>query len=231
MDLRILLFCLFLKKDVQTRFSKKTNIVKKCFTLAEVLMTLTILGVVAAITMVILLPNIQNAQNITKWIVAFSDLAQVTEMIKMNNCGTMKGICSDGDNNCMRDKYTQYMNVIKSCNTGAAAGNCWHSIVKREDGSVHNGSVNIAAIILNNGNLIQFWHASKNCTSGGYNKKCTYILVDINGWKGPNTLGKDIFGLYATENSTKPMGFQGDAAYYSDLSIGLGYSAKYLKEK
>ena len=64
--------------------------VKKAFTLAEVLLTLAVIGVVAAMTLPSLIQNTQKQQYFTAFKKIYSDLSQATMLIMLDNGGTMK---------------------------------------------------------------------------------------------------------------------------------------------
>ncbi|MFH0703005.1 MAG: type II secretion system protein [bacterium] len=209
---------------------EKTN--RKGFTLAEVLATLVILGVLAAITMGIIAPKIQDAQNKTKFKSVYSDLAQVTSQIAADNGNTLKGVFISDD--VFRDKFAQYLNTIKSCNTGQALGNCWHANGNSKwlNGTSITGLSNRASIILNNGVLLRFGVDSSNCTAlFGTVMACGGINLDINGFKGPNIYGKDIYGVWIEEKGIKPVGTKGDGRENTCTISGQGNgcAAKVLK--
>ncbi|MFH0702721.1 MAG: type II secretion system protein [bacterium] len=198
---------------------------RKGFTLSEVLMTLTVVGVLAATTMGIILPKIEDAQHKTAFKEVYSVMDQAASRIKADNGSSLKGVFPD--NNTMRDKFAQYLNIIKSCDTGQAFGNCWHA----NDGSSKwlNGAPittwsNSSSIILNNGVFLKFGINSSNCTAlSGTVSVCGRINVDVNGFKGPNTFGKDIYQVWIQENSIKPMGTKGDGYENTCITSNLGW--------
>ncbi|MFH0701951.1 MAG: type II secretion system protein [bacterium] len=214
---------LFAIKHVKTKLSKETNFFRKGFTLAEVLMTLTILGIIAAVSMVVLLPKIQDAENKTAFVSTYSVIDQATSQIRADNGGSLKSVFTS--NNILRDKFKEYLNTVKSCTQGQSLGNCWHN----NDGSSKylNGnpitSYNTASsgIVLNNGVLVYLTNSNPNCTSTTY---CGLISVDVNGWKGPNTMGKDIYYIWIYENNIKP----NDSNNCNTSSSGNGCAAKVL---
>ena len=69
---------------------------------------------------------------------------------------------------------------------------------------------NAPGAILYNGNLLLFTRNSYNCsiTYEQITNICGYIDVDVNGFKGPNVLGKDIFIIYITKYGIKPDGYK-----------------------
>ncbi|MFH0701989.1 MAG: type II secretion system protein [bacterium] len=228
------IFWVFAIKSLKMKLAKQTNIFRKGFTLAEVLMSLGIVGVVAAIIMVTVVPKIQDAQFKAKFKTVYSDVAQVTSKIKTDNGNSLKGVFTN--HNVMRDKFKQYLNTIKSCDAGQAFGNCWHNM----DGSskylngtpITTGWGALPTIILNNGVLLRFWLGNSNCTSTTYSgsiQVCGNIDIDVNGFKGPNVVGKDIFLIWIIENGIKPWGINGDTKNCVSSDVGMGCAAKVLK--
>ncbi|MFH0702740.1 MAG: prepilin-type N-terminal cleavage/methylation domain-containing protein [bacterium] len=215
----------------KARLSQEPNIARKAFTLSEVLIALTVVGVVGAIVIPPVYHNIQDAQNKTAFVSVYSVMDQATKMIMADNGNSLKGVFTD--NNTMKNKYAQYLNTFKSCNNGQVAGNCWH----KNDGSSKqlNGIpaswTNLPGIILN-GTLVLFWGGNSTCTTlNGTVPYCGLITIDINGFKGPNIIGKDIYYIYIQENDIKPWGTKGDG--YENTCIiasgGWGCAAKVLK--
>lgn len=201
------------------------------FTLAEVLITLGIIGLVAAITIPTVLNNAQDQQFITGWKKAFSVLNQATISVVSDNAGTIKGLCSDGDNDCLKTAFLSYLRVTKNCDSTTTIGNCWHkaNTLKDLNNSFENWSG--SGLILNDGMYVLFGHYTQNCTENyGTIYRCGNINVDINGAKGPNVLGKDVFGVHLLENIDKPYGTAGDGLEDTCIasSFGYGCSAKYL---
>ncbi|MDD3012706.1 MAG: type II secretion system protein [Candidatus Gastranaerophilales bacterium] len=178
---------------------------KKGFTLAEVLITLLIVGVISSIVIPALISNTQDAELKTAWKKAYSDISLATKSIMNDNAGTMKGLCTTtGDQICLRDKYLQYLNSIKTCTPSTIAGNCWHTdSTLLQSWYTINGDD--AGFILNNGMLVTFDLNAAMCDSTYiYPEHCGTVTVDINGFKGPNKEDKDIFVILINANNIKP---------------------------
>ena len=98
------------------------------FTLAEVLITVGVIGVVAAITIPTLMQNYQDNANKVAYRKSFSVLSQATKMIAYENGGTLQGVFNSNDE--ARDKYGEQIKHIKTCNANDALGQglngCWH---------------------------------------------------------------------------------------------------------
>jgi hypothetical protein len=81
-------------------------------------------------------------------------------------------------------------------------------------------------IILNNGSFIAFRYHYNNCTV--YN--CGWMTVDINGFKKPNIVGKDIYYISINPNKIYPtsVNLNTDCVEGSSISSGMSCSALYL---
>jgi len=209
---------------------------KAGFTLAEVLITLLIIGVISSIVIPSLISNTQDAEYKATLKKVYSDLSQATKMVMMDNGGTIKGLCSDNGDDCLRDKYLSYLSYVKKCNEGTSGCFDFNGF-KFLSGTLSTWGADSTAI-LNNGVLLDFYYPanSSTCTGtwGSTLQHCGVIFLDVNGSKKPNTLGKDTFILHIMENTLKPYGTQGDGVE-NDCNTsppsgdGYGCAAAYLK--
>ncbi|MDD3150493.1 MAG: prepilin-type N-terminal cleavage/methylation domain-containing protein [Candidatus Gastranaerophilales bacterium] len=230
------------------------NIFKKKFgfTLAETLIVIAIIGIIAGIAIPTLFGTTSDAELKAKWKKQYSDLTQATMMIVVDNGGTLAG-AFPGDaagSEDLKNAFASKLNIIKDCSgtsgyggtgTGASAEGCWHE--GNNSWYYLNGtgrdSVLSSGLILNNGSLVHFIFNKTDCSySVGDYFRCGYIYVDTNGFKKPNTIGKDIFGMNISVNALIPFGAQG--LYDPETSCiegstastnqGHGCAAKYLYE-
>lgn len=151
---------------------------KNGFTLAEVLITLGITGVVAALTIPNLITNYKKKQTITQLKATYSIIAQ-----GIQNSINDNGSLSTWDYNMGNEEFakTYIFPYLKEAK-GYQSGN-WKvlSIKPSSTGCYDWGwgtRYNLA-----NGSTI----STKRISSG------TYIWVDLNNKKGPNVLGSDVF--------------------------------------
>ena len=203
---------------------------KTAFTLAEVLITLAIIGIIAAMVIPSLLNNINNMQYVTALKKIYSSLSQATQRIVNEEGGTMEGLCDS--NSCMKDLFLEYMIGVKSCEITSTNG-CWHKSKKwfSFSGSpVYSTEESMSVLVGNDGSLIEFMNVAKNCNSKIESLTvpvaCARMRVDVNGYKSPNTVGKDIFDFYLLKNRVVPRGGENDAASCPDW----GCAAKVLTE-
>lgn len=197
------------------------------FTLAEVLITLGIIGIVAEITIPTLMHDIQDQQFKAGWKKGFSVVAQATQKISLDNGGTVQYLFTGADQ--MKGLYKNYLINTQDCS--ASDSGCFYSY------KVLNGTTSYTAqraiLYLNDGSMLifNFNDTSCNTVSGTSGIPCCgAINVDVNGQKPPNMIGKDIFGMYITKTGVSPFGTQNDAGAYVGCqgTTGWGCSAEYL---
>jgi prepilin-type N-terminal cleavage/methylation domain-containing protein len=175
------------------------------FTLAEVLITLLIIGIVASLVIPNIIQDAQDAELKTAWKKTYSDFSQLAARLTMDNGGTLEGVLNSDYE--LYNQFKNYMNFTKYCFYGTSYGNCWHNAYEYKYLSgTKIDIVNGTGYMQSNGNLILLLDRSTNCVSGS-NSHCLAFIVDINGFKGPNTFGKDIYGIFVYKNSVKPWGY------------------------
>jgi prepilin-type N-terminal cleavage/methylation domain-containing protein len=208
------------------------------FTLAEVLITLLIIGVVASLVIPSIVNDTQEAEIKTSVKKNYSIISQAAKLFIIDNGGSIKGLCSSGDDVtrdiCIRDQFLNYMSYTKKCSRSPEPdswNNCfvkssyWGGDWKNIDGSAPTVGYDATAI-LNDGTLIHFWQADPNCNFSG-TRMCSRIIFDINGLKGPNITGKDIFAIWLYDDGIKPYGISGQPSI--DFP-GAEKTLEYLKQ-
>lgn len=181
------------------------------FTLTEVLLVITLIGIVAMETIPTLVQNIQNQELKAAYKKVYSTIDQATRMIMDENGGTLLGLCDDTDSNCLKNKYLQSLSTIKSCNENTSkAQKCWHvdNYAKYLNGTYYN-DIDPAGVVLSNGSLVWIYMAYKYCNNGSMDVNCAELKVDVNGFKGPNVVGKDVYRIFLYRDRVMPDGAQG----------------------
>ena len=156
---------------------------KKGFSLAEVLITLTIIGIIAAITIPSILQSTQKKEFIIAWRKSFSIIANVVNYMRANGEDDFK----NEDTLCRT--FAQYVKQSKICREGkfvedGCAPEAYPIYYKYGTRRVHSQNMGeigggSSCILVDNASIICF---------------DSYIaMVDVNGYKGPNTIGQDIF--------------------------------------
>ncbi len=163
----------------------------KAFTLAEVLITLGIIGVVAAFTIPSLLTNFQKRETITRLKAAYSILNQAIKLSEYDN-GEIESwdyTLSPAD---WVDKYIRNYAKISDINSRTVKqSERW----KLLDGTLLNwgsGMYTNPKYSLINGVWVSFY-INKYSGTVNYRKQGVWIIVDVNGNTGPNRMGRDVF--------------------------------------
>ncbi len=180
--------------------------IKKGFTLAEVLITLGVIGIIAGITIPALISNYQDSVLKKQWKESYSILNQAMTAALNDNGGPFEGFSSK---TVMKDTFKPYLKYVKDCAT-PTVGICWANNVKQPNGGSTSGWEDNPGLILTNGMFIRFYqnNSSLGCAQTIYYStgECGQIQVDVNGMKGPNVTGKDVFAVHVLSNSLKPAG-------------------------
>ena len=174
-------------------FSRK----RYAFTLAEVLITLGIIGVVAAITMPMLITHYQKLSTVNQLKKAYSEFSQAVKMAEIDHGLMETWNFKDFDTSLDRTTYFgenylfPYIKTVEKCIPSSSK--CWADEIKNVSGN------NITEYVTNSANTrVSFITASGY--SGFYwlngSGLGMWYWVDINGpKKGPNRLGRDIFAF------------------------------------
>ncbi len=224
---------------------KKRKFYFNAFTLAEVLITLMILGVIAMITIPNLTQKYKKHEVEVGLKVAYSLLSKALTIAQASegSLSEMVDACYTGgreyagQTNCFMDNYLKpNLKYEKSCAYGDenCSGVFPYDAYKGIDGTIKSGVtakiLNYSTLKLSNGILIGiYWRRSV----------APQFLVDVNGANGPNQIGTDLFdftleeddaskGLIVTvvskglkcgftANSLEPADWYRDEKYYSCL--------------
>lgn len=188
-----------------SRFTSHHSLKKTAFTLAEVLITLGIIGVVAAMTMPSLIQNYQEKATVTKLKKCYSLVSQAYVSILNDEGGS--DTLQAGDDLEMMEKFGKYLKYQKTCgrNKGCFPNVTYKSVTGNGYSKWEDDTTDRSRAILTDGTLIMF---NKSAMWGGNEGNYLYaqIYVDINGFKGPNQLGRDFFYFYINPEKIVPAG-------------------------
>ena len=192
---------------------------EKGFTLAEVLITLGIIGVVAALTIPTLVKNYQEKVMVSKVKQAHSQLMNAIQLyVVKNNCQNM--LCLFDTNKTSDEVAAELTTVIRAakvCKDGDTENACVLYALKdnkpsyKVDGvyASSDGFTTQGRIYLPNGMLFNIRQVSQ-CPytyesiirdENGYeidrvesvSHNCAHVYVDINNTAGPNQFGADVY--------------------------------------
>ena len=160
------------------------------FTLAEVLITLGIIGVVAAMTMPTLMNSTNGAQYKTAYKKALSVLSQAVVLNVALDDYDMSQTSASGDTT-LYNLFNNRMNVVKTSD-GTTTDEGWESsngTTKAGFGSKGTGNY---TLYFNDGITFTFPKTAVNCTEG--NKTVGFApcrgVIDVNGVKNPNKMAQ-----------------------------------------
>lgn len=193
---------------------------KSAFTLAEVLITLGIIGVVAALTIPSLIDKHQKQVAVTQLKESYAVISQAIQMSEIGNGmiedwsmpGTSLGNIAYNEGKIFFYKYLKsYLKSFKECSYNTT------ECVSQADINSNSSLRYLYSFVLNNGTVIYLW------TRGSFSE----VVIDINGIKGPNKDGKDRFyTLISKSYLYAPFGKSSKSGYYM---YGQGYDNYYLK--
>jgi prepilin-type N-terminal cleavage/methylation domain-containing protein len=211
----------------------------KGFTLAEVLITLGIIGVVAALTLPPLIAKHQDKVKITKLKKSYSVIYQAVQRA-MDEHGSpdnweLTAVASPAGAQNILDKLTPYMNLQKNCGTGQGClPDVTYKYLSGDVWSSGDKAPAYAKIILSDGTPVLFLVQSPDCTQNRGNTTalqniCAHVFIDVNGFAPPAQFGRDLFEFYLTKEGFIPAGLQDETGnMFSTCSLsgsGLGCTA------
>jgi len=171
---------------------------KNAFTLAEVLVTLAIIGVVSALTVPGLMNSYQKQTYVTQLHKVYNEMSQALTQYKTDrNAINLKeaGLSSDAN---VQSFIETYFKVINKCDSAIlpcfAAANEYKSMGGTSVSSLFD-STGYKSYVLASGASIRPIYSLDG-------DKLMNIMVDINGTKGPNIAGRDFFFIYVYNNGT-----------------------------
>jgi len=173
----------------------------KAFTLAEVLVTFAIIGIVASLTIPGIISNYNDMVFKKGLKKNFSILSKATNLVKSDNMDSLIGLFHS--NVDVREKFGGYLATARVCPSASFDG-CWHRAGEwtRMDG-VSQPDQWRSGFILADGTLVVIAPPGGVYGNCSKNNICLTSYIDVNGFKGPNMVGKDIFGLNIYEGPNK----------------------------
>jgi len=182
------------------------------FTLAEVLITLVIIGVIAAITVPTLMNKTNNQEYVSKLKKAYSTLSQATNSIIAEE-GSPKGEDSwAATSESMFNQYKKRLLNARECGTETGCINQGQYKTLYGTPNINlDLHTNDYRLILADGTQVNFAAQSTVCENEnaggtGSNNVCAWIHVDTNGARKPNVIGRDVFVFVLKKNGLYPAG-------------------------
>ncbi len=189
---------------------------EKGFTLAEVLITLAIIGTVAALTIPAVVRNYQKQQTIVKLKKAYSTLTQAYNNSQAENgmYQTWDKAINIGAEEYFNKYWKPYFKVAKVCTTYQNCGYehstpylylngerlALYAVQPTSRTTFYNQDGVLYTFFVYTGDVVVETAANNN------------IFVDINGSKKPNMVGRDLFYFVRTDKGIYPYGYNESAS-------------------
>ncbi len=168
------------------------------FTLAEVLITLGIIGVVAAMSIPSLISNFQKYITVNRLKHTYAIITQAVKLSEVDNgdingwdMGTKEVYIDSESENFVKRYILPYVKNVYTCNEKKSY--CKATQIKNLNGEDRDGRYKkLFTIILMNGVALRF----------DPRKDYVIIMADLNGPSGPNVRGKDNFSILIKKDVT-----------------------------
>lgn len=224
------------------KFSKKI-----AFTLAELLIVIAILGVVADAAIPDLIKDFRDKDTVQRLKKAYSTMDTAYKMLKNRSLDmdtVFAGSDASGGSSNVMNTFSSVLSVAMKCgDTGVACfpstnykwldGTNPFNINTNSDGPIRSKA------ILNDGlNIAIDDYTQNGCTndsgSSVFDYTCGDVLVDTNGFSGPNQWGRDLFKFFITRDGVYPAGHPSETAHTittcTTAGSGTGCAAKVLRD-
>ncbi len=221
----------------------------KGFTLSEVLITILIIGIIAAITVPVIQTKYTERERISKIKKVYSTIANAMTYVKTDGGNDELFLDHYSDMKLMKGWFDNYLKPrLITTNICYWEEGCWiKDGVYMMNGNKWNfwsndgrglGTYTITAV-LNDGTLINIDDLTPGQMKAYFHIDTVYptmtLFFDINGERKPNTLGKDIFVLlYTYEYGLIPPYYKAPVEDIikdcSNEGIGMSCIQKYLTE-
>lgn len=227
-----------MKNYINKYFNKKSG-----YTIPEILIVFIVIGIIFAMTMPMIINNYGEHERVSKVNKMYSIFTNALETaVARGDDYTYYNVENSAEG--MKDFYDKFLkknlNVMQECYSGEK--NCWsEGDTKQMNKAKIDFGSNVMGFTLADGTLIKLVNLenSKFSSIFGVTKEETgglAIVFDINGYKIPNTVGKDIFAMIFTvdDGIFPPFKEADESAIKSDCSkdgIGFGCTHLYIKNE
>lgn len=203
---------------------------KIAFTLAEVLIVIGIIGMIAEMTIPTLVKNTQDLQFTAAFKKNYSVLSSAyKQILSAENLDKLYygRYAASSD---LRAAFLPYLKYVRTCDVLASKGDCWNnigarsyttSIIYGDDTWWWTGDSKVTAVLVDGTSLyfdVSPVYSTCDNSQASY-KECGRIYVDVNGLNEPNTFGRDIYILYIFQDKIGPP----DASIRNAGTLNVGW--------
>lgn len=204
-------------------------------TMSEALFTLSIIGVIAALTMFGLFVKINDTKNIAALKKFYTSISQVTLFVILDRSSpNYWGLDEYSQNSSALafSYYRPYFKVVRECSNETG---CWQYPTKFLSGKVYLKQAKIYQYmftLVDGMNVIMNVYP-KNIIKSEFGvdveKDSVVFIIDVNGNTYPNQMGRDIFAFVLKGNDIVPGGF--DSTYNCNKAAsGLTCAARVIND-
>lgn len=212
------------------------------FTLAEVLITLGIIGVVAAMTLPSLIQKHKEKEYAAKLKKFSSMMSQALTLAiskdgEIADWGLTRYTTTDGltdeeieqankSRNLFADKIKNHLKVIQYCPYGDECKTGMDKWTRHSMDGTEFGTFSPYLVLADGTYILGITIMSAECkanrgTSPALQNVCGEMFVDVNGKTPPNATGKDVFMFYYTKFGVIPMGTAEETGFPFDTHCNL----------
>ena len=208
---------------------------EKSFTLAEVLLTLGIIGVVSALTIPTFVRNHQKQVFVTQLKKVYSELAQAADsaIVENNAISLTETKYNFNNTNSIKDFFNAYLKIVKTCTDDKTP--CFAESYKYIDGTEFDDfretSNEQPCFVLADGASICTLYKGWESGSGIFSS--LQLHIDVNGAQGPNIVGRDLFYVEIYPDGKVSESYYNDESEFcldTEVSYGVGCLSKIIND-
>lgn len=178
---------------------------QKAFNMVEISIVMLLLVITILVCIPAIVNNTKEAKIISGWKKTFTEVDSNFEMFSINDYKTVEEICQSN----IEEKETEIFKVLGpylNVDTSIKPDNLKNYKYKFLNGAqIPKNSKYFTRRFAyqENGNIIAFKLLSCYCTD---DEPCAVALMDLNGKKHPNRMGKDVFGINIYKHKVEAFG-------------------------
>lgn len=202
---------------------------KTGFTLAEILITIVVIGVIAAVTVPTVIPIFQKKSLEERFAKANSVLKQTVVHAEATDGGFTNWDWISSDITFFR-YFTPYLSIVKVCkpNQSGCGEDIEYKYLNGNPATTSPFPTGLTRFVTADGAL---WLIGVNsgCVSKG--EYCALIRVDVNGEAPPNTYGRDLFTFFMLPytNEVRPEGLYEFPLPYDEEKGWIAYEKEEIE--
>lgn len=213
----------------------RKNSAKSAFALPDLLIALTIIGVIAALFISNLVASINEKRNMVALKKIQNSLTQVTQLVIVDNMSPLYWNLSEYDYESAQKAYSFYKPYFKILRECSNQQGCWKYPTKYLSGRIYLTHTEPYQYMftLTDGMNVLINVFSKEIIEEEFGVKVSapsvVFIVDVNGDKKPNQVGSDIFAFVLDEDRILPAG--ADSTYNCNTAgFGLACTARVMND-